>query len=262
MAITPPNPFQPNVTEPGGGGFALPARQVEAGRGVAWITEAWPLFKAAPLQWIVALVILAAIQLVLGLVPFLGDVVSVLIGPVLVVGLFAFTRELRETGAADFARLFIGFREKLGPLLTLGALYFLLVVLVFVLAIVAFVLVFGSSLFNETDPERALDLLLEQGGLLALVGILLFAFALLLLTAMAYWYAPGLVFYADMGAIPAMQASFAACLRNWLPLLVYGVVGLLVLLLGGLALLVGLAVAVPLLMASYYLSFEDLFGSR
>jgi hypothetical protein len=53
---------------------------------------------------------------------------------------------------------------------------------------------------------------------------------------------PGLVFYTDMGAVAAMKQSFWACLRNWLPFLVYGILASLVILRGALALVIGLFV--------------------
>jgi uncharacterized membrane protein len=75
--------------------------------------------------------------------------------------------------------------------------------------------------------------------------------ALTLPVVAAYWFAPGLVFYADMGVVEAMKQSFSACLRNWLPFLVYGILASLVILLGALGLVIGLFVALPVLMASY-----------
>ncbi len=51
-------------------------------------------------------------------------------------------------------------------------------------------------------------------------------------------------------------------MRNWLPFLVYGVLALLVVLLGAMALVIGLFVALPVLMASYYATFRDLFGQK
>ena len=38
----------------------------------------------------------------------------------------------------------------------------------------------------------------------------------------AYWFAPALAMLHDMPAIPAMKASFVACLRNFMPMTVYG----------------------------------------
>jgi uncharacterized membrane protein len=83
----------------------------------------------------------------------------------------------------------------------------------------------------------------------------------MMLVAAAYWYAPGLVLYTDLGAAAAMKESFRTCMSNWLAFLVYGFLGLLVMIGGFLALVIGFfVVSLPLLMASYYASFRDLYG--
>ena len=51
---------------------------------------------------------------------------------------------------------------------------------------------------------------------------LLVALALSLVVAMAIWFAPALVVLRDVAPVEAMKASFAACLKNTVPLLVYG----------------------------------------
>ncbi|MDQ8036966.1 MAG: BPSS1780 family membrane protein [Pedobacter sp.] len=242
--------------------FAAPAARVDASRGVSWIGEGWALFKLAPALWIVALVILFAIQMVLGFLPLIGSIASLLIGPLFMAGLLAFAHGLAQGEEADLGRLFVGFREKTGPLVTVALLYALLIVGVVVVAavLIAVLLGAGSSAFESNDPEQIVASLLAGGSGLLMLVVALVALAAIFLIAAAYWFAPGLVFYTDLGAVAAMKASFAACLRNWLPFLLYSIVGFFVLLGGTLALVIGLLVAVPVLMASYYASFRDLFG--
>lgn len=243
--------------------FRAPAIRVDAGRGVSWISEGWALFKRAPVMWIVALLILLALQMLLGLLPLIGTIASVLIGPLFMAGVLAFAHGLASNEEADLGRLFLGFREKTGPLVTVALLYFVLIVAVFVLAGVAlFVLLGSASVFNVADPEAMVSSLMAGTSGLLVLAIVLAALAAMFLVAAAYWFAPGLVLYADLGAVAAMKASFAACLRNWLPFLLYSIAGLFVLLGGMLALVIGLLVAVPVLMASYYACFRDLFGAK
>lgn len=243
--------------------FRAPAARVDAGRGVSWIGEGWVLFKQAPALWIVALILFFAIQMVLGLLPVIGSIASLLIGPIFMAGLLAFAHGLAGGEEADLGRLFIGFREKTGSLLAIALLYFVLIVVVIVLAAVAVVLMMGgASIVNAADPEAMISSLMAGTGGLLVLAVLLLVFAAIFLIAAAYWFAPGLVLYAGLGAVDAMKASFGACLRNWLPFLLYSMVGFLVLLGGTLALLIGLLVALPVLMASYYASFRDLFGVR
>lgn len=243
--------------------FRAPAAGVDAARGVSWIGEGWALFKLAPALWITALVILLGIQLLLDLLPLIGNIASMLISPLLMAGVLAFAHGLAAGEEADLGRLFVGFRAKTGALVTVALLYFVMIVAVVIVAAVAVAVLLGSaSIFNAADPEAALvSLMTGASGMMALV-IALLALAAIFLIAAAYWFAPGLVYYTDLGPVAAMKASFAACLRNWLPLLLYSIVAFLVLLGGALVLLIGLLVAVPVLMASYYACFRDLFGVR
>ncbi len=268
MSNPPVNPYRPPSAAvadmPVGGAatrYAAPAARVDAGRGASWIGEGWTLFKAAPVMWIVALILLFAIQFVLGLVPVLGSLASMLIGPFFMVGVLAFAQRLADGGDADLGQLFVGFKEKQGPLLAIAVLYFVAIVVIFaVCAGVAFGLLGGASLFSMEDPEQAIGALLAGAAGLSVLLLFLLAFALILLVAAAYWFAPGLVFYADLGAVEALKQSFAGVLRNWLPFLVYGIVSFVVMIAGTVALLIGLLVALPVLMASYHSSFKDLFG--
>lgn len=268
---SPDNPYRPPVAHvadvapaPDELAFAVPAARVGAGQGAAWIGEGWALFKAAPVMWIVALLIFMGIQLVLGMIPVLGNVVSVLIGPFFMAGILAFGHGIARGEAADLGKLFIGLRQKTGPLLTVAALYFLLVLgMVLVFAASAFFMLGGVAVLSSGSPDAAIQSLLAGGGILGLLIVVLLFVALMVLVAAAYWYAPGLVLYTDLGAGAALKESLRACLSNWLAFLVYGILGLLITLGGFLALVIGFfVVSLPLLMASYYASFRDLFGRQ
>ncbi|MCD6061195.1 MAG: hypothetical protein K0S16_1506 [Moraxellaceae bacterium] len=268
--VSPGNPYSPpdsavaDVREPGTETqYAVPGIRVEAGRGATWIGDGWRLFKAAPLLWIVALVILLAVQLVLSLIPVLGPIANSLIYPVFMLGILVFARGIAAGEEPDIAHLFTGFRDKLGPLLMVGLLYLLMIMAVVAVLIgLVFALVGDPSAFDPVTFRRDMN---EFGGGPLLLGLLAFLVFLGLgvLVAAAYWFAPGLVYYADLGAWAAMKESFRACLHNWLPFLVYGVLALLVVIAGFLAVFIGFfLVSMPVLMASYYSSFEDVFGRK
>ena len=99
-----------------------------------------------------------------------------------------------------------------------------------------------------------------QGPLL-LLGIL-FGLLLALPLVMAYWFAPALVALDGFSAVTAMKLSFQGCWKNLLPFLVYGGLGLLLVLAGMLPLLLGLLVVLPMLIASLYVSYRDVYYRR
>ena len=79
---------------------------------------------------------------------------------------------------------------------------------------------------------------------------LLIVFGLMLPLVMAIWFAPPLVVFHDMGAGDAMKASFAGCLKNMLPFLLYGIVLLVASVIASIPLMLGWLVLGPVIAAT------------
>jgi hypothetical protein len=187
-----------------------------------------------------------------------------------------FSREIADDHPVSMPLLFSGFRQNLPALLTLGALYLL-----------ATLAVLGSSaladggllarwmLFGEKPSQEAL----AGGNLLQAITLASLVYSPVL---MAYWFAPTLAAWRNLGAAQSLFYSFFAALRNWRAFLIYGL-GLGVI--GGIApavvLIIALAVRpaspllsgvliysvvpavlmlVPTLFASFYSSYDDIFS--
>lgn len=240
--------------------FQVPAVSLPAGRGIHWIGEGWNLFKASPWMWIVVLLIWFALQIALSLVPFLGGIASILFGPSFAVGVLAFAHGISINRRADLSQLLAGFKRKLSTLVILGLLYLLMMVAVVIVAgIFGFVFVGGALSSYTGNAEQFADAMLSGGGLSLLLLVAVF-FALIAPVIMAYMYAPALVFFANQTASDALKQSFVACLRNWLPLLIFGLVAIVLAFIGALPFGLGLLIVVPLLFAANYVSFKDMFG--
>jgi uncharacterized membrane protein len=67
---------------------------------------------------------------------------------------------------------------------------------------------------------------------------------------------------AGLTPVEAMKASFAGCLRNVVPFLVYGVIGLLLAIVASIPLGLGWLVLVPVAIASIYASYCDIFEDK
>ena len=76
----------------------------------------------------------------------------------------------------------------------------------------------------------------------------------------ATFFAIPLAGFADQPISAALRLSFNATFRNWLPLLVWGMVSAALFLLGVLALLVGVLVAGPVVTISYYRMYQTIFA--
>jgi len=159
-------------------------------------------------------------------VPYIGGVAHWLLTPVFIGGLLLGCRALDRGEPLRFGHLFDGFT---GPhftaLLSVGAFNILLTVIA---AVVALVLIVGSvglagmSNFNRyaADPW-------EIWRAFGLASFLLVTLALVVaaIITMVNWFAPALIVLQDARPIAAMRTSFRACLRNWAPFLVYGAIG-------------------------------------
>jgi hypothetical protein len=238
-------------------GSAPAARGVDAGRGLSWWTEAWPLFTRAAGMWIVLTIILLLLFIVVGMIPLLGGLALSLAAPVFAGGLLLAARKVDSGGALELGDLFSGFRRKPGPLLALGAL--LLAASIVIGAIVG-LLGLGAmmGIFVGGAQQSPGTMMAAFGsGMLALLVML----ALSLLLAMALWFAPALVVLRDASPVAALKASFSACLKNIVPMLLYGVLYIVAAIVASIPFGLGWIVLLPVLVLTVYTSYRDVFES-
>jgi uncharacterized membrane protein len=77
--------------------------------------------------------------------------------------------------------------------------------------------------------------------------------------AMAMWFAGPLIVLADSDVLPALKTSFYACLKNILPFLVWSIAVMVLAVLASIPLLLGWLLFGPVMMASIYISYRDIF---
>lgn len=241
--------------------FAAPAAAVGADRGTAWIGEGWRLFMKSPGLWIAVILLFMVISFVASWIPLIGSIAQILFGPSLMVGLFAFAHALDTEGKGDINHMFDGFRSHLSDLVIVGLLYLAMIVgIILVGVILAFVILGSSVALGQLETEQGIQSVMQNGGMIGFLLIFLVCMLLMIPVFAAYWFAPALVFFADLKPLEAMKASFAGCFRNWLPMLIFGIVAFILLVIGMLPLLLGLLVVGPMLCAANYVIFKDLYG--
>ena len=258
MAVDPSNPYAAPTapvadvaSEAEAGRFVPGGRAVPSGNGWQWIVQGFALFQLSPWIWIVNLVILLGIMLVLAVLPIVGNVALNLLYPVFGAGLMLGCQALTQGEPLEIAHLFAGFKDKTGDLVIVGLLY-----LVGVLAI-AFVtaLLAGLSMVNLLFSTRAMGSFNPTALLLALLVMA----ALMIPLLMAVWFAPALVVFHDVKPLEAMRQSFQGCLKNLVPFLVYGIIGLILGILATIPLGLGWLAWGPTAVASIYASYRDIF---
>jgi hypothetical protein len=184
----------------------------------------------------------------------------------------AAARAASHRGGVQLALLFDGFRQALAAQLALGVVYFACLALV--LAASALADDGALARWMLTGGRPADEVLQSDEFVMALAG----AAALYTPVMMLFWFAPPLAAWHSVGAAKALFFSFFACLMNWRAFLAYAAAtALLTLVLPFFVLLIArsvagglpamslifplLAVLLPTLFASFYVSYRDVFGS-
>jgi uncharacterized membrane protein len=231
--------------------YVAGGRGVEAGRGWDWIAAGWEMFKKQAGMWIALIVVAFVIFLVLAFIPVIGSIASIVLTPVIGGGIVLGCRAIEEGRPLEIGHLFAGFKEKLAPLATVGALYLAATLLILGVT----VLIAGVGIFGMASDSQGASV---AGMFTMLIGLLV-ALALMVPVLMAVWFAPALVVFHDKGAVDALKESFSGCLRNIVPFLVYGVVGLVLAVLASIPLGLGWLILGPVLAGSLYASYKDIY---
>jgi uncharacterized membrane protein len=241
------------VTQP-----AANHRPVDSGRGTAWWGESWALFMKNPGMWLVFGVIVVVGMAVLHFIPVIGSLVASLLFQVIAGGWMLSARKLDTGGKLEVGDLFEGFKDKLNPLLVLGAISLgATIVIVLVMATLGGSAVLGLAAGGAYRSTGGLMAGAALGMLAVLIGL-----GLGFLFAMALWFAPALVVFRGVAPVDALKASWAASLGNIVPFLVYGVIWIVAAVIASIPLGLGWLVLMPLTALGMYCSYQDIFEGQ
>ena len=224
-----------NVSDPASathGNYVAGGQAVAAGRGWDWITAGWDLFKRQAGMWIALVLVAFVIFLVLAFIPLLGNFLTTFLSIFFGAGVLIGCRAIEDGGELEIGHLFAGFREKLAPLAAVAGIYLGATVAI----VVVVMLVAGVSVFGAFSGGADASFAGMMTGLLA-----------------------ALVVFQDKGAVEAMKESFSGCLRNILPFLVYGAIGLVLSILASIPLMLGWLALGPVFAGSMYASYKDIY---
>jgi hypothetical protein len=220
---------QPQVGRPPQAKGSIASRVAPASAGARWWLEGWRTFTSHIGTWLAIGIVYAVVSQLLHEIPNIGTFADWLLTPVFLGGLMLGCDARRKGEPLRIRHLFDGFKAPhFIPLLLIGIFNVVLLLLAATLAVVVFVAVAGISAVANlatlaTDPW-------QMWRALGFAYLLLIALALVVaaVIAMANWFAPALVVLRVAPSLAAMTASFVAGLRNWLPFLVYGAIGIVV----------------------------------
>lgn len=234
----------------------LPGRRCTLFRGFHWVAHGWRLFRGAPLMWIITIVVLFLVALASNLLPIVGSIALGILNPVIVAGFVAGCRSLERGDDFEIEQLLAGFTTRFGKLALLGAILTGLQVAVFALfgAMIGYRLLMAAL----TNDEGTIEAAIQGEGLNALLAILVML-ALMLPIVAAAWFSPALVYMHGLKPLAAMRESIMACIRNFFPTVVYGIILMVLLVPAILPFGLGMLVWIPLAITSSYAIYRDVF---
>jgi len=234
--------------------------ELKAARGVAWLGEAFRLFRGAPLAWISMCSGWLAITLGLLYVPQqIGLVIANFIQPVFFAS-FAIAAYKQSAGEKlVMGDLFAAFKRNLRPLVTLGAVLLLA-------QIAIYLLMWLLGLPTAAAGDRVITLAEYVELMQGKEWILVTGFVLTVLVKGALWFAPPLIAFHGMHTMQAMRWSLYAAISNLGAMLVYGAALMALILLvwvpmaaGAYVAMLGLLVVIPMMAISTYVGYREVF---
>ena len=225
-------------------------------RGMSLVFE-----KPGPTIGISALII--GMMIGAGMVPCIGGVLQIVVtGPLTAAWYAYFLRHIRGQ-SATMEDIFGVFSSP--DLLHMIGVHVIVSIVTFVLILPIIIGVFFLTLGTAATAAAAADPdaapLVVLGPFITIVGLALLATVMVLLyLTMAFMFAPVLVLDRGHAFWPAMRLSQRVVNRRLLPMIGLVLMAWLIALAGLLALCLGIFVAMPIVMASYAYTYEDLFG--
>jgi len=235
-------------------------RAMPIDRGAGWLLEGFGYFSRSALAWIGVMILLFIISLVMALIPFIGTLAVNLLMPVFMAGLILGCHAQHQGGEFTVNHLFAGFSNNTAQLIVLGLIYLLCVIAITIVALIMIFFMLGGLVFLENMQSGNPDLILQN--IKGVMLVLLIAMMLYLPLLMAYWFAPALVVLNDVSPVDALIMSFKGCLTNILPFTLYGIVALILSVIAIIPLGLGLLILGPMVVASIYIAYRDIFTSQ
>lgn len=208
-------------------------RSVEASKGLTWFEEGWRLFVLKPWMWIVLAFTWMIISVVLLVFPVIGRLVDALIFPTLYSG---FLYGAREVDSGRDLKIVYLFQALVDPATRVPVFVLGILPLGFLIVVNFVALAFGFSVL---------------------------AFAVLaplsILMSLALVYACPLVIFHGVEPVAAIKSSFNACLKNIIPVLIFGIVNFVLSLVAGITFGLGFLVLLPVTSCALYRSFQSVY---
>ena len=229
--------------------------EVPAGRGFAWLAEAFGLFRRKPAAWLALCLGWIVITFALIILPFIGGVIANFLQPAFFASFAIAAYRQTQGEAIGMGDLFTGFKRNLRPLVNLGALLLIAEIAIFAVMALLGLPMAGADGGSFTVSEYV-EMLKGKEWVLAL------GFILTVLVKAAVWFAPPLIAFHGMSTMHAIRWSTYAALANVGAMFTYGIALFAIFFVGLIPWGIGLAVVIPMMAISTFVGYRDVFEPK
>ena len=238
------------------------ARIIAEGRRIAVfdsLRRGWDLVFALPGQSIGVSALVIVTMIGAGFVPCVGSIAQIVAtGPLIAAWYLYFLKRMRGQHT-EWADAWAGFSSPMLMQLVLEYVVATVATLVVMapIFVALFVAIFASAAAAAAEEQAPAVLFMLGFG-----AVFLVSFAAAMYVSLSLTFALPLIIDKQIDFWPAMKLSWRVATRQFFPLLGLTLLCGLVYFAGVLALCVGLFVALPICVASFAYTYEDLFGER
>lgn len=228
-------------------------QKVPVGNVSGWFKYGWGIFAKAWLMWIIALIGFFVISLILGFIPFIGQIATAALSPVVGLATVFMVRNIEHTGSVNFSSVTENLKAKSQPLL----IFIGIAVGFSILSVLLIKVMAGSG--AAVGSMSGADGMQMAGGMMGAMFGGIITLTLGLIYAMGAFFAFPLISATDVAAIDAFKASFKASIVNFIPCLAYGLI-IFILSFGALLTLgLGFLILGPVLVGANYQAAREMF---
>lgn len=216
------------------------------------LSRSWALFKREPLLVIGSIAIATFLMMAGGAIPLLSFCIGIAVNTPLMGGVWSLYLKALRGEEASFEEVFAGFTKRWVPLVLTGLVQ-LVIAAVAVGPIGAFL--FFWFRMHPGVPPAGLELLMVifVGGVLLLLSIYV---------NIALFFSVPLIMDRGYDVLDSLNVSRRIVNRNIPAMLLLGIMSMVLVLAGTLAVCLGLVVAIPVIMGMWAAAYEELCGSR
>ncbi|MBC7886038.1 MAG: hypothetical protein H7X99_11230 [Saprospiraceae bacterium] len=220
-----------------------------------YFSRGYEIFKKNPGGFLGYTVVFILISIVVSMIPILGFLIGIVVNPALAVGIPYGAHLQEQTGSQEFGNFFKGFNH-IAQLVVAN----ILMLLVYFILLLPLIFVLGFSFISALATSDA-GSLMDASSQIASSMIWIFLIGLICLyVAVSFRWTNYLIVFHKYDAVEAIKTSWKLTNKRWFLHFAFILLVGLSIILGLVALIVGILFAYPIVMAADYAGYADVTG--